>query len=122
MEFSVSFSTCYDNVHFSNYQARVYGNISDFDIEGVAVLGTRIYVIGGNDGSAFLNSCEVYDPLSNKWSFSAPMNRQRAGLGADVLDGLLYVSGTNYPLLLPSKFKKFIFYNGFCKTSIKTCV
>ena len=53
-------------------------------------------MIGGNDGSAFLNSCEVYEPLSNKWSFSAPMNRPRAGLGADVLDGLLYVSGTIY--------------------------
>ena len=52
-----------------------------------------MFVIGGNDGSSFLNSCEVYDPISNKWSFAAPMNRQRAGLGADVLDGLLYVSG-----------------------------
>ena len=50
-------------------------------------------MIGGNDGSSFLNSCEVYDPVSNKWSFAASMNRQRAGVGADVLDGLLYVSG-----------------------------
>ena len=66
------------------------------------MLGGRLFVIGGNDGSSFLNSCEVYDPVSNKWSFSAAMNRQRAGLGADVLDGLLYVSGNidkNYCIL-----------------------
>ena len=59
-----------------------------------------MFVIGGNDGSSFLNSCEVYDPVSNKWSFAAPMNRQRAGLGADVLDGLLYVSGMTGDLLI----------------------
>lgn len=57
-----------------------------------------MFVMGGNDGSSFLSSCEVYDPVSNKWSFAAPMNRQRAGLGADVLDGLLYVSGMYFSL------------------------
>ena len=67
---------------------------------GVAVLRDRIYVIGGNDGSFFLSSCEVFDPLSGKWLFTAPMNKPRAGLGAAVLDGLLYVAGESLMLCL----------------------
>ena len=78
--------------------------INDLYRAGVAVLGGRLFVIGGNDGSSFLNSCEVYDPVSNKWSFAAAMNRQRAGLGADVLDGLLYASGIIVKLLFSFKF------------------
>ena len=62
-------------------------------IVGVAHLDGRIYVAGGNDGSSFLSSCEVFDPMTNKWSFLAPMQRPRAGVGADVLDGMLYVAG-----------------------------
>ena len=62
-----------------------------------------MFVIGGNDGSSFLSSCEVFDPVSSKWSFAAPMNKPRAGLGADVLDGLLYVAGGFPCFLLSSK-------------------
>ena len=68
---------------------------------GVAALGGRMYVIGGNDGSAFLSSCEVFDPMTNKWSYVAPMDKPRAGLGADVLDGILYVAGRVLVLLAP---------------------
>lgn len=61
---------------------------------GVAELGNSLFVIGGNDGTSFLNSCERYDPLTNKWSYVPPMSRPRAGIGAAVVDGILYVAGT----------------------------
>ena len=60
---------------------------------GVAELGNSLFVIGGNDGTSFLNSCENYDPLTNKWSYVPPMSRPRAGIGAAVVDGILYVAG-----------------------------
>ena len=50
-------------------------------------------MIGGNDGTSFLNSCERYNPLTNKWSYVPPMSRPRAGIGAAVVDGILYVAG-----------------------------
>jgi hypothetical protein len=60
---------------------------------GVAEVGNSLFVIGGNDGTSFLNSCEHYDPLTNKWSYVPPMSRPRAGIGAAVVDGILYVAG-----------------------------
>ena len=71
-------------------------------IQGVAELGNSLFVIGGNDGTSFLNSCEQYDPLTNKWSYVPPMSRPRAGIGAAVVDGILYVAGmfgTTYIIL-----------------------
>ena len=62
-------------------------------VAGVAELGNSLFVIGGNDGTSFLNSCEHYDPLTNKWSYVPPMSRPRAGIGAAVVDGILYVAG-----------------------------
>ena len=62
-------------------------------ILGVAELGNSLFVIGGNDGTSFLNSCEHYDPLTNRWSYVPPMSRPRAGIGAAVVDGILYVAG-----------------------------
>ena len=60
---------------------------------GVAELGGRLVVIGGNDGAAFLNSVECYDPLTDKWTVLPPMSRPRAGIGVAALDGLLYAVG-----------------------------
>lgn len=53
----------------------------------------NIYAVGGNDGVSSLDKCEKYDPLLNKWTFIAPMNRHRAGAGVAELDGYLYVVG-----------------------------
>ena len=46
---------------------------------GVAGLGGYLYAVGGNDGTASLQSVERYNPHTNKWSAVAPMNRKRAG-------------------------------------------
>lgn len=35
---------------------------------GVGVLNNVLYVVGGCDGSAALNSCEKYDADTNTWS------------------------------------------------------
>ena len=58
-----------------------------------SVFQDSIYAVGGNDGISSLDKCEKYDPLLNKWSFIAPMNRHRAGAGVAELDGYLYVVG-----------------------------
>lgn len=64
-----------------------------FLLIGVATVGGRIYIVGGNDGTAFLNTCEVYDPISDRWANIAPMNTARAGIGCAVEDGILYAAG-----------------------------
>lgn len=56
----------------------------------------NIYAVGGNDGISSLDKCEKYDPLLNKWTFIAPMNRHRAGAGVAELDGYLYVVGKEF--------------------------
>ena len=49
--------------------------------------------MGGTDGNTSLNTCEQYDPLSNTWSLLSRMNVARAGLGAAVVRGKIYVVG-----------------------------
>ena len=75
---------------------------------GVATVGGRIYMVGGNDGTAFLNTCEVYDPISDRWSNIAPMNTARAGIGCAVQDGILYAAG--YFLSFTSAFCYFVVF------------
>ena len=60
---------------------------------GVAALNGKIYACGGYDGSSFLKSVEMYDPVANKWTYVAPMNvpRSRVALVANM--GNLYAIG-----------------------------
>ena len=63
----------------------------------VAVLGGKIYVVGGHTGisprSSTLNSVERFDPITNAWESLSPMSTARRGAAAAVLDGKLYVAG-----------------------------
>lgn len=52
-----------------------------------------MFALGGNSGSVSLKTCEVYDPHLNKWNFIASMNQARAGAGAVVVHGFIYVIG-----------------------------
>ena len=45
---------------------------------GVASLHGKLYAAGGYDGNVFLKSVECYDPVSNKWTYIAPMNVKRS--------------------------------------------
>ena len=38
------------------------------DAMGVAVLGDRLFIVGGFDGQAYLNVVEAFDPLTNLWT------------------------------------------------------
>jgi N-acetylneuraminic acid mutarotase len=58
------------------------------------VVGTKIYVCGGKDSSGALSSVEVYDTLTNTWSPGPPMPRAACDGDGTVLNGILYVVGT----------------------------
>ena len=60
-----------------------------------------IYALGGNDGSASLNSMEKYDSKMNKWILVTAMNSRRSSVGATVLDcfGLERVINNGKPIL-----------------------
>jgi kelch-like protein 17 (actinfilin) len=45
-----------------------------------------LYALGGNDGSASLNSMERYDPKMNKWVLVTAMSARRSSVGATVLE------------------------------------
>lgn len=50
-------------------------------------LGTKLYAIGGYDGSGRLNSVECYDVVTEEWTTSACMVHRRGLAGAAVLNG-----------------------------------
>ena len=61
---------------------------------GCAVVGGKIYVIGGLDeasrGTTFV---EVYDPASNSWSSGAPLPEALHHIGLAASGGRIYVVG-----------------------------
>ncbi|XP_045136000.1 kelch-like protein 5 isoform X5 [Portunus trituberculatus] len=60
---------------------------------GVAVLDSKLHVVGGRDGLKTLNTVEAYDPATNTWTQLPPMSTHRHGLGVGVLEGPLYAVG-----------------------------
>lgn len=60
---------------------------------GVAVMGSKLYAIGGYNGSERLSTVEVFDPETKKWAKVAPMNCKRSAVGAATLHNRLYVCG-----------------------------
>lgn len=54
-----------------------------------------IYVMGGevNPGRCTVRTVEKYNPTSNTWCEVSPMSTTRRGLGAAILDSILYVVG-----------------------------
>ncbi len=52
-----------------------------------------IYVIGGFDGSKYLDTVEKYDPVSNSWTTCTDMSQKRAALSASVVNGKIYAIG-----------------------------
>ena len=60
---------------------------------GVGVLDSKVYAVGGSDGSLRLSSVECFDPSTNFWSFVAPMSTCRSGVGVGVLGGAMYAAG-----------------------------
>ncbi|KAG5455261.1 Kelch-like protein 3, variant 2 [Clonorchis sinensis] len=62
---------------------------------GAAVLGGKIYAVGGSDpfASSALNSVEVLDPSTDTWLPISPMSCCRSSLGVATVRGKLYAVG-----------------------------
>ena len=58
-----------------------------------AVYNGKLYVIGGYDGSTFINKVEAYDPGGNSWSLCAPMPTIRGNTAATVIGDKICVIG-----------------------------
>ncbi|XP_077786229.1 kelch-like protein 6 isoform X2 [Podarcis muralis] len=59
----------------------------------MAVLGGKVYVIGGYDGIQRINSVETYDSFHNCWSEAAPLMVNVSSFGAASYKKKLYVIG-----------------------------
>jgi glucose/arabinose dehydrogenase/N-acetylneuraminic acid mutarotase len=60
----------------------------------VAVIGTKVYVVGGMSGSgASLSSMSIYNPATNTWTTGKAMSTRRDNPGVAALGGKLYVFG-----------------------------
>ena len=55
-------------------------------------LGSKLYAIGGYDGTGRLSSVECYDVITQEWTPSASMIHRRGLAGAAVLNGMTRIS------------------------------
>jgi len=62
-------------------------------LPGVAALGGKIFVFGGERGSQILANGEAYDPQTNSWEPLAPMITPRCEFGLCTLGGTLIAVG-----------------------------
>lgn len=85
-----------------NYSKRIWEvtsglNIGRFGQTATLLNDGRILVTGGNTinhGMVILNSCEIFDPSTEKWSVVAPMHYSRSGHSATLLpNGKVLVVG-----------------------------
>jgi N-acetylneuraminic acid mutarotase len=60
---------------------------------GIAVLNNIIYVIGGSNENAILNTVFAYDPSNDTWSTKAPMTFSRTELSVAAVNGKIYAIG-----------------------------
>ncbi|QEQ49743.1 Kelch-like protein [Orthopoxvirus akhmetapox] len=58
-----------------------------------AVINGRIYVIGGRDGSNYLNTVESWKPIDNKWRYETPINYKRSSASAVSVNNTIFVTG-----------------------------
>ncbi|TEB06805.1 Intracellular serine protease [Pelotomaculum schinkii] len=62
-----------------------------------AEVNGKIYAIGGEGSSGYLNTVEEYDPATNTWTTKASMPTPRDGLAAAAVNGKIYaIGGGNY--------------------------
>jgi N-acetylneuraminic acid mutarotase len=56
-----------------------------------ALVGGRIYVIGGENPRGVFTQVEAYDPIADRWSQAAPLPQGRHGTGAVTVKDSLYL-------------------------------
>ena len=59
----------------------------------MAVMQNKLYAIGGYNGQKRLNTVEVFDAQTGRWSKVASMNCKRSDVGAVAVGGHLFVCG-----------------------------
>eukprot|EP00293_Proteomonas_sulcata_P020110 CAMPEP_0184314440 /NCGR_PEP_ID=MMETSP1049-20130417/74150_1 /TAXON_ID=77928 /ORGANISM="Proteomonas sulcata, Strain CCMP704" /LENGTH=125 /DNA_ID=CAMNT_0026632353 /DNA_START=9 /DNA_END=383 /DNA_ORIENTATION=- len=59
----------------------------------VAILGHKLYAIGGDDGHSILDSVESFDFTTGVWTTEAKLSSRRSCLAAHTVGGRLYVVG-----------------------------
>ncbi|KAG4076580.1 hypothetical protein HA402_001867 [Bradysia odoriphaga] len=62
---------------------------------GAAVVGNKIYCIGGFNTYEFNNKCSVFDVVAKTWTEIGPMHCKRCYVSVCVLDGKIYAIGGN---------------------------
>ncbi|XP_002044898.2 kelch-like protein 10 [Drosophila sechellia] len=63
---------------------------------GTAVLGFKIFSIGGYDGVEYFNTCRVFDTVKKKWNEIAPMHCRRCYVSVTELKKLLAFVSIGY--------------------------
>lgn len=65
-------------------------------------VGGCLYACGGRDSNCLiLNTCEKYDPLTNKWTSLPRMNHARVGFGLVSIDDNIYAIGGSNDMTEP---------------------
>jgi kelch-like protein 10 len=60
---------------------------------GTAVIGTKLYCIGGFNGTDYFNTCSRFDATKLNWREIAPMHSRRCYVSVAALDGMIYALG-----------------------------
>ena len=107
-------------VHYSALGAVALGGVFTciwylltYSALGAVALGGKLYICGGYDGVSSLNSVEMYDPPSNRWTMIAGMEKHRSAGGIAVLDGQVYAMGGHDGLSI---------FDSVCLSCVYLCV
>lgn len=68
-------------------------NSTIFSFLGLAVLGDKVYAVGGFNGSLRVRTVDVYDPQLDTWTTSGNMQARRSTLGVAVVNNCIYAVG-----------------------------
>lgn len=60
---------------------------------GTAVIGTKLYCIGGFNGTDYFNTCSRFDAAKKTWREIAPMHCKRCYVSVAALNGMIYALG-----------------------------
>uniref|UniRef100_A0A336K738 Kelch-like protein diablo n=1 Tax=Culicoides sonorensis TaxID=179676 RepID=A0A336K738_CULSO len=60
---------------------------------GTAVIGFKIYCIGGFDGVEYFNTCRCFDAVKKQWKEIAPMHCKRCYVSVATFDNFIYAMG-----------------------------
>lgn len=67
---------------------------------GTVVLATKLFLIGGFNGTDYFNTCTRFDAVKKTWKEVAPMHCRRCYVSVTVLNGIIYALGGDYKLLI----------------------